>query len=60
MSNALKVLRQSKGVNLQLGPSPGVQKAMNRVNAAKQELDPEHFQRQQQKKGKAKVKVARN
>ena len=34
-----------RGVNLQLGPSPGVQKAMNRVNAAEAELDPEHFQR---------------
>ena len=43
VANALKVLRQSKSVQLKLGPSEGLMKAMARVNTAKNVTDPQYF-----------------
>ncbi len=43
VANALKVLRQSKSVQMKLGPSEGLTKAMARVNTAKNVTDPQYF-----------------
>jgi hypothetical protein len=43
VANALKVLRQSKSVQMKLGPSEPLVKAMARVNHAKNVTDPQYF-----------------